>query len=439
MAVPSTPVFSVHRREPELIAPAKPTPRELKLLSDIDDQEGLRDQIPGIIIFRSNPSMEGRDPAKVIREALAAVLVFYYPLAGRLMEGPNRKLMVDCTGEGVMFIEADSDVTLDELGDAILPPCPNLEELLYNVPGFNGIVGCPLLLIQVTRLNCGGFTFASRLNHTICDAPGLIQFYNAVGEIARGAHTPSPLPIWCREIFNARTPPRITCTHHEYEDDNPKQGLIGWASNVNMVHKSFFFGPKEMKALKKQLPPHLGACASTFEVLAACLWRCRTIALGLAPEEEVRFSCMVSLRGKGFINVPSGYYGNAFVYPAVVSTAQLLCNKTLGFGVELVKKVKAQVSEEYVRSVADLMALRGRPTYTMESTYMVSDTRYAGFEEVDFGWGKPIYSGPAKAVSITSFCVGFKNSKGEEGIVVPTCLPLQVMERFEEELKKITQ
>ena len=37
---PSSLVFKVHRREPELIKPAKPTPHEFKLLSDIDDQEG---------------------------------------------------------------------------------------------------------------------------------------------------------------------------------------------------------------------------------------------------------------------------------------------------------------------------------------------------------------------------------------------------------------
>ncbi|XP_057965340.1 alcohol acyl transferase 1 allele GSa-like [Malania oleifera] len=140
--------FSVICREPELVAPAKPTPRKLKPLSDIDDQEGFRFQSPLILFYGNSPSAIG-DPAKVIREALAAALVFYYPLAGRLVEGPNRKLMVDCTGEGVLFIEADADVTLDELGDEIMPPCTKLEELLYNAPGSDGIIGCPLLLFQV--------------------------------------------------------------------------------------------------------------------------------------------------------------------------------------------------------------------------------------------------------------------------------------------------
>ncbi|KAL5833439.1 hypothetical protein ACOSQ3_017113 [Xanthoceras sorbifolium] len=145
-------VFSVKRQSPELIVPARPTPREVKQLSDIDDQESLRFQAPVIFFYKNDPSptMKGRDPVKVIREAIGRALVFYYPLAGRLREGLNRKLTVDCTGEGVLFIEADANSTLEMLGDAIEPPCPYLDDLLYNVPGSDAIHGCPLMLIQVS-------------------------------------------------------------------------------------------------------------------------------------------------------------------------------------------------------------------------------------------------------------------------------------------------
>jgi hypothetical protein len=144
-------VFTVRRKTPELVAPAKPTPHEYKLLSDIDDQEGLRFQIPVIQFYRKDGSMEGRDPVKVIRQAIAKTLVWYYPFAGRLRElaGAGRKLMVDCTGEGVLFIEADADVTLHHFGDALQPPFPCLDQLLYDVPGSGGVLDCPLLLIQV--------------------------------------------------------------------------------------------------------------------------------------------------------------------------------------------------------------------------------------------------------------------------------------------------
>ena len=146
---PTSLVFKVRRCKPELVAPAKPTPHEFKQLSDIDDQEGLRFQIPIIQFYKYDPSMKGRDPVRVIREALAKTLVFYYPFAGRLREGPGRKLVVECTGEGIVFIEADADVTLEQFGDALQPPFPCWEELLFDVPGSGEVLNCPLLLIQV--------------------------------------------------------------------------------------------------------------------------------------------------------------------------------------------------------------------------------------------------------------------------------------------------
>ncbi|WJZ83070.1 hypothetical protein VitviT2T_002781 [Vitis vinifera] len=150
MASSSSPlVFSVKRCAPEFVRPTNPTPREVKQLSDLDDQEGLRFQVPVIMFYPNNPLMKGKDPAKVIKEALGKALVYYYPFAGRLIEGDNRKLMVDCTGEGVLFIEADADTTLENLGDSIQPMCPCYEEILYDVPGSGEILGSPLILIQV--------------------------------------------------------------------------------------------------------------------------------------------------------------------------------------------------------------------------------------------------------------------------------------------------
>lgn len=140
--------FEVKRQPPEFIIPAKPTPTDRKPLSDLDDRQGLRYQLSGVQIYPSNPSMKNKDPVKVIREALAQTLVFYYPFAGRLREGPNGKLTVDCTGEGVVFIEADAGVRVEEFGEPLHPPFPCMDELLcYD--GSQGILNSPLMVIQV--------------------------------------------------------------------------------------------------------------------------------------------------------------------------------------------------------------------------------------------------------------------------------------------------
>ncbi|KAF3442916.1 hypothetical protein FNV43_RR16834 [Rhamnella rubrinervis] len=433
---PSSLVFKVRRQQPELVAPAMPTPRELKELSDIDDQDGLRFHIPVIQFYKYDPSMEGKDPVKVIKKALSQTLVYYYPFAGRLREGHGRKLSVDCTGEGIIFIEAEADVTLEQFGDALQPPFPCLEELLYDVPGSSGVLDCPLLLIQITRLKCGGFIFALRLNHTMSDAAGLVQFMEAVGEMARGARAPTIPPVWQRALLNARVPPQVTCTHHEYDEVADTKGTI--IPLDDMVHRSFFFGPTEVAALRGFVPEKLRNC-STFEILTAWLWWCRTTALQPDPEEEVRVLCIVNARARFDPPLPTGYYGNAFAFPVAMTKAGKLCQSPLEYALELVKKAKDDVTEDYMKSLADLMVIRGRPHFTVVRSYLVSDVTRAGFGEVDFGWGKAAYGGPAKGgvgaiPGVASFYIPFKNQKGENGIVIPVCLPAPAMERFVKEL-----
>ncbi|XP_057478099.1 methanol O-anthraniloyltransferase-like [Actinidia eriantha] len=432
--------FMVSRKPPELVVPAKPTPRKKKQLSDIDDQQGLRFHVPMIMFYQNNLAQKGIDPVKVIREALARALVYYYPFAGRLVEGPNRKLMVDCNGEGVLFIEAEADITLEELGDTIRPPCPYWEELLYDVPGSRGIVGCPLILTQVTRLTCGGFIVAIRLNHAVSDGLGLAQFLIAVAEMARDAPTPSLLPVWKRDLLKARSPPRITCMHLEYEDLEKDNAPPRTMNRQETICRSFFFGPEEMKVIKKHLLPTQSG--STFDIVTACVWRLRTIAFQVDPEELVRLTFMFNLRGNLVLNLPSGFYGNSMASPAAVSTAKTLCNNPLGYAVGLVKKAKSQVNEEYARSITDLMVIKGRPSFVMKWNYIVTDASRARFGEVDFGWGKPIYggtTGDSWCIHACSIYTRFKNGKGQEGLVVPIRLPIEVMERFQEEMKKLIQ
>jgi hypothetical protein len=152
MASPILPAFTVRRGEPVLVSPAAPTPTETKALSDLDDAEGMRFYSSGIHLYRADPSKQGVDPAAVIWEALARALVPYYPLAGRIREEAGRKLVVDCEAQGVMFVEADADLTAEDFGDVQSPPFPCFEQFILEattVAGVEPVIDRPLLYIQV--------------------------------------------------------------------------------------------------------------------------------------------------------------------------------------------------------------------------------------------------------------------------------------------------
>lgn len=293
----------------------------------------------------------------------------------------------------------------------------------------------------MTKLSCGGFILALRLNHAMADAPGLAQLMTALGELARGLPSPSVAPVWRRELLEAHKIPAPSFPHREYEQVPDTEGTL--IPLDDMAHRSFFFGPREISTLRARLPPHLRSKASTFDILTACLWRSRTSALQPKdPNENFRIICIVNTRGRFDPPLPSGYYGNAFAFPVAVATAGELCSRPLAYAVELVKQAKSQVSGDYLRSVADYMVTNGRPHFTVVRTYVVSDVTRAGFGDVDFGWGKAVYGGPARGgvgaiPGVASFFVPFVNAGGEKGIVVPVCLPPPAMRRFAEDIESL--
>ncbi|KAD3337486.1 hypothetical protein E3N88_33006 [Mikania micrantha] len=250
--------------------------------------------------------------------------------------------------------------------------------------------------------------------------------------MANGSSTPSTKPIWQRELLCARDPPSVTCTHHEYDEVADTNATI-IPMNV-MENRSFFFGPTQISAIRRFVSSDLKHC-NTFEVLTACLWRCRTIALQPNPEDEMRLMVIVNARLKFKPRIPIGYYGNVFGYPAAISKAQDLCNQPLGYALELVMKAKSEVTEEYMKSVADLMVIKGRPSFTNVGSYIVSDVTRTGLLELDFGWGNAVYAGPDHRIA--SFYTRYINHEGESGIMVPIWLPGIAMERFVKELNNM--
>lgn len=137
----------VYKTRPELIGPGGPTPSETLYLSNLDDQKFLRFSIKYLYVFRKGVDSE------TLKSSLSKALVEFYPLAGRLRRrvgGEDRKLEVDCNGEGAVFAEASMDLSCEDFLEIVDKPNRSLtRKLLYRVEATD-FLDIPPLIIQVS-------------------------------------------------------------------------------------------------------------------------------------------------------------------------------------------------------------------------------------------------------------------------------------------------
>nr|CAN74177.1 hypothetical protein VITISV_029256 [Vitis vinifera] len=436
--------FHEHVSQPELVRPETSTPREFKYLSNIDDQIGLRNHIPFVHFYPPSKDFCVRDPAALIKQALAKVLVYYYPVAGRLRSSEKGKLVVDCCDEGVIFREAKADITMAELrriNGGLKPPFPMLDQLLVDdIWGSYLITDAPLLRIQVTRLACGGFILAYTFNHCICDAYGAYQFITALSEFCLNLNliAPSNLPSWGREILKPRTSPIISYPHPEYDISNHPTLAYTETDFKLLAQTSIFFSNADISLLKNQLNGHRNP---TFDAVASCLWKARTRTL-IKPNAITRLLFPIDTRFRCKPSLPKGYYGSAVVFPCAIAKANELMGKPLHYTASLISEVKKTVmGDEYRASVLDFIEMNGRRGFCMEEAFVVSDMCRLTFANIDFGWGPGVYGGPARAGTglkpgmVTSI-IGHKNEEGVEGVLALVSLPLESEDRFHMEVRK---
>lgn len=85
--------------------------------------------------------------AGILKEALSNALVPFYPIAGRLGWNESGRLEISCNAEGVLFLMAETDSVIDDLGD--FTPSSQLQQLVPAVDYTKDITSHPLLVLQV--------------------------------------------------------------------------------------------------------------------------------------------------------------------------------------------------------------------------------------------------------------------------------------------------
>ena len=141
-------VFSVKKSQPILVQSEGVTrDEEFYFLSNLD--QNIAVIIQTVYCFKQDDMKCSKNVANVIKQALAKVLVHFYPLAGNLTISPDGKLIVECSNDGVPFVEAVADCSIDVLGDITIPDPVILGELVHTIPGAKNILEMPLLTAQV--------------------------------------------------------------------------------------------------------------------------------------------------------------------------------------------------------------------------------------------------------------------------------------------------
>ena len=282
----------------------------------------------------------------------------------------------------------------------------------------------------MTKFKCGGFTLGLCMNHCMKDGLCAMEFVNAWSETARGLDLKIP-PFLDRTIIKARDPPKVEFKHNEFAEIEDVSNTRKLYEEENMLYRSFFFDPEKIDLLKKKVTEDgvLSKC-STFEALSAFVWRARTAALRMQPEQQTKLLFAVDGRSRFVPPIPEGYFGNAIVLTNSLCEAGELLKNPLSYSVGLVRKAIDMVTDNYMRSAIDYFEVtRARPSLT--ATLLITTWTKLSFHTTDFGWGEPLCSGP---VTLPEKEVILFLSHGQErkNVNVLLGLPKSAMEIFED-------
>ncbi|KAJ0682274.1 putative taxadien-5-alpha-ol O-acetyltransferase [Helianthus annuus] len=438
--------MDVKTSQPTTVHPSKPpfTDDHILPLSHLDTDRNMNVPFRYVRAYAAtNHHHPPTDPFDVITAALSTALVKYYPYTGSLhRRESDGRFELHCTvGSGVPVIPATVDFPLSSvnyLDDAEeefierLVPNPDQDTLLKN-----------LLILQVTRFSCGGYTLGASVHHVLCDGLGATLFFNAMAEVARGAVEVTVEPVWERsKLLGPREPARTEFPIEEFLSLN--KDFVPYTEVVEKVVREYFHVKDEwLDRFKTFLQEKSGLSFTTFEALGAVLWQARVKASKIPRDEEVKFAYAVNIRRVVKPQLPAGYWGNGCVPMYVKTTAGDLIEKPIWETAELIKKSKRNVSDEYVHSFIDYQELNYKKGINAgRSVSAFTDWRHLGHSTVDFGWGGPVTVLPLSrnllgSVEPCFFLPYSEASQGKkDGFKVLLYLRVNAVASFREEMEK---
>ncbi|KAJ6422843.1 hypothetical protein OIU84_027758 [Salix udensis] len=387
--------MKINTKESIIVRPSQDIPQQRLWVSNLDLLQP-RHHVPTVYLYRPNGSSDFFE-VEVLKEALRKVLVPFYPVAGRLARDENGRIEINCNGEGVLFVVADTDSTTEELGEFM--PSMKLRQLIPTVDtNLEDISRNPLLLLQVTSFKCGGVCLGVGLHHTLADGTGALHFINSWATLARGLSITIP-PLLDRTILRGRVAPKSIFHHVEY-DPPPTMNTADLTENPK---------PQSLENLKITLEQinSLKAKASnvgsetkftTYEILTAHIWRSVSKARNFQSNDQ-KTKLRIPVDGRSRLNPPlqSSYFGNVMFEASLVALSCDLLSESLRCTVERIHREIKRMDDEYLRSALDYLEEVGDVNSIPRGSIICACPNFSigswmrlPFFKADFGWGAPL-------------------------------------------------
>ncbi|KAL6216053.1 hypothetical protein ACLB2K_009280 [Fragaria x ananassa] len=467
-------------------------PPKVVNLSNLDRQCPL---LMYLVFFYKYPTTSSADHSPLwsldsvfesLKSGLEKTLSIWYPAAGRLiMTSPTDDdvnlnsnlggLNLLCNNRGTVLAKAATAVQISELGD-LSQYNDFFENLVYKppLPVFDDQEGdhfsqMPLVAAQVTKFGCGGCSIGIGISHSLFDGPAAYEFMCAWASNFDIKQIQNELDVIIMDDELQPTP--VVALVHDrdtllkmvdnypcHDDDDDDEGRRAAASDhlyqlimqsaatvastdllmikssnddSSYVHKTFHLSSAFLKCLKKQVVGDNFSCSS-FELVAAHLWKAKTLALGLSTETMVCLQFSVDARNKVEPPLPRGFTGNAYVLASVALTASQVDQSDHKAIVDKIREAKKSVTNKYVKSYMEGVAAGGSQQTSLpplKELTLVSDWTRMPFHKVGFLREEADYASPLVA-PVPEVIYFMQNPKDDKGIDMRIGLLPQYLDAF---------
>ncbi|XP_030492443.2 stemmadenine O-acetyltransferase-like [Cannabis sativa] len=342
-----------------------------------------------------------------LKTSLSETLTFYYPFSGRT----KNNFYVDDFDAGVTYVEAKVNCSLieffklkqNELLNKFVPFLPWRDETEARQEEL------PQMGFQVNIFTCGGIALSTSLGHKIADGGTLALFLMSWAASFRGLPQNKILRPNLSDASIAFPPRDLPPSYRNLKDK------LWFGAKGNFVTKRFVFDAKALTKLREIASSQRVPQPSRNEVLTCFVWKHASMAAAVVnnnnnnngfPNKDSVMAHAVNMRPRMKSNALSTSVGNLFWWAK--TTPKDIRSLELSEMVEMVRESLVNFSNEYLESIeVDVGSAVSEFYDSIEhiinplsnkdddnATEIYAFTNWKGFfNEVDFGWGKPIWVG----------------------------------------------